>query len=435
MDDFVRVDPVPYKVWGEQFIEKGAVQQMVRAARLPVSVQGALMPDAHEGYGLPIGGVLATTNAIIPYAVGVDIACRMSMTIFDVSPYMLGQKREKFRQTIEDNTLFGAGREFSRPSEHPVLDDPLFRELDIARRMLNTAAKQLGTSGSGNHFVEFGALTVHAIIEGTGRSDGEGSRTYGKIPIGKYLALVSHSGSRGLGYTIANHYTEIAMHIHQELPKDFQHLAWLDLNTGVGQEYWLAMNLAGRYASANHAVIHHKITQALRLDVLGGIENHHNFAWKEIHNGQEVIVHRKGATPAGEGVYGVIPGSMTAPGFVVCGKGQAESLDSAAHGAGRQMSRSQAFKQFDWEKVERQLKKSGVELISGGLDESPGAYKDIRTVMEAQADLVEIVAEFQPMLVKMDADKQSRRRRSERLDPEELRRKKKLNKPDRKHRE
>lgn len=433
MNDFVRSDPVPYRIWGESFIEKGAIQQMVRAARLPVSVQGALMPDAHEGYGLPIGGVLATTNAIIPYAVGVDIACRMSMTIFNVSPYMLGQKREKFRQAIEDNTLFGPGREFQHPVEHPVLDDPLFSELAIARKMKDTAYKQLGTSGSGNHFVEFGALTVHAVIEGTGKGDGEGSRSYGTIPIGKYLALVSHSGSRGLGYTIANYYTEIAMHTHQELPKDFQHLAWLDMQTGVGQEYWHAMNLAGRYASANHAVIHQKIAQAMRLEVLGGIENHHNFAWKEVHDGQEVIVHRKGATPAGAGVYGVIPGSMTAPGFVVRGKGQAESLDSASHGAGRQMSRSQAFKQFDWDKVERQLKKFGVELISGGLDESPGAYKDIRIVMEAQKDLVEIVAEFQPILVKMDADKQSRRRRSERLDPDELRRKKKLNKPDRKN--
>ncbi len=411
----VREEPVPYKIWGEQQIEQGALQQMYRAARLPISVQGALMPDAHQGYGLPIGGVLATSGAVIPYAVGVDIACRVKMTVFDASPYVLGQKREKFRKVLEDSTLFGAGGRFKEPEDHPVMDDPAFDELDIVRRLKDTAWKQLGTSGSGNHFVEFGVLKVSGEITGTGETEGEGSRAFGSIPPGKYLAVLSHSGSRGLGFNIANHYTEIAMNMHQELPKDFKHLAWLDLKTGPGQEYWRAMNLAGRYASANHAVIHRKIIDALRFDVLGGVENHHNFAWKEVHGDMEVFVHRKGATPAGLGVFGVIPGSMAAPGFVVQGKGQPESLESAAHGAGRQMSRSQAFKRFEWDTVERQLQKAGVELLSAGLDESPGAYKDIRKVMEYQADLIEVMGEFQPVLVKMAPDKKaSRRRKGER---------------------
>ncbi|NDJ86258.1 MAG: RtcB family protein [Chloroflexi bacterium] len=410
----IRETPVPYRIWGEDQIEPGALAQMKAAAELPISVQGALMPDAHQGYGLPIGGVLATEGALIPYAVGVDIACRVKLTVFDASPHVLGQKREKFRQIIEENTVFGAGVGFSQREGHAVMDDPVFGTLDIARQYKDTAWKQLGSSGSGNHFVEFGQLTVHTPIAGTGDLEGEGSRTFGAIPPGKYLALLSHSGSRGLGFNIANHYTQIAMSLHPDLPKAHRHLAWLDIQSAEGQEYWLAMNLAGRYASANHAVIHRRIIDAVRFDVLGGIENHHNFAWKEVHDGNEVFIHRKGATPAGKGVYGVIPGTMMDPGFVVLGKGEPASLTSAAHGAGRQMSRGQAFRRFDWENVDRQLKRAGVDLLSAGLDESPGAYKDIHTVMAAQADLVEAVGEFQPLLVKMDADKKSRQRKSER---------------------
>lgn len=399
----IRDDAIAYDIWGRQNIDPSALKQMDRAARLPVSVRGALMPDAHSGYGLPIGGVLATKNAIIPYAVGVDIACRVRMTIFDTPPHILGQKRDKFRKILEESTLFGAGKKFQVPENHAVMDDAAFEEVEIARGLKDTAWQQLGTSGSGNHFVEFGALAVTESIKGDENDEGEGSRTYGDIPPGKYLAVLSHSGSRGLGFQIADHFTKLAMSLHPELPKDYQYLAWLDMDSYFGQEYWRAMNLAGRYASANHAVIHRKIIDALRLDVRGGVENHHNFAWKEVHDGQELIVHRKGATPAGAGVYGVIPGTMRDPGFVVKGRGSAAALYSAAHGAGRQISRIQASKRFTWDEVERQLKKSGVELLSAGLDESPGAYKNIHTVMDAQADLVEVVGEFQPLLVKMDA--------------------------------
>lgn len=408
--DILRSEGVPYDIWGKIYIDPSAIHQMDRAARLPVAVRGALMPDAHTGYGLPIGGVLATHNAIIPYAVGVDIACRMRLTVFDASPHVLGQKRDKFRSAIEDNTCFGAGGELKVRHDHPVMEDPAFRELDIARGLKDTAWRQLGTSGSGNHFVEFGALTVHEHITGDEGDTGEGSRTFGDIPPGKYLALLSHSGSRGLGFKIANFFTELAMSLHPELHKDYQHLAWLDMDSHFGQAYWRAMHLAGRYASANHAIIHQRITEAIRFEALGGVENHHNFAWLEEHDSQQVYVHRKGATPAGAGVYGVIPGTMRDVGFVVRGKGSAASLHSAAHGAGRQFSRQQAFKRLEWADVDRQLKKHGVDLISASLDETPGAYKNIRQVMEAQRDLVEVVGEFQPVVVKMDADKHYRRR-------------------------
>jgi tRNA-splicing ligase RtcB len=395
----------PYRIWGREQIEPGALAQIERAVRLPVAVRGALMPDAHQGYGLPIGGVLATDNAVIPYAVGVDIACRMRMTVFDVSPYALDQKRDRFRKALETCTRFGAGEVWEPPQEHPVMDDPAWREHPVARQFRDVARKQLGTSGSGNHFVEFGALEVREPIPLAGHV----------IAPGKYLALLSHSGSRRFGFEMANHYTQIAMNRWKSLPKDFLHLAWLDRNSSAGAEYWAAMTLAGQYASANHAVIHAEIVDTLRMETLGSIENHHNFAWEETIDGQRVIVHRKGATPAGAGVLGVIPGSMTAPGFVVRGKGVPDSLNSAAHGAGRRMSRHEAFRRFDWNGVQRKLKAEGVELLSAGLDESPGAYKDIRQVMAYQSDLVDILAEFQPRLVKMDGSS----RKSKSFFPEE----------------
>lgn len=397
----IRTNPVPFQIWGKEEIEDGAIQQIQRAAELPIAVRGALMPDAHQGYGLPIGGVLATTETVIPYAVGVDIACRMKMTVFNAPPHMLEKKREKLRTALERNTVFGPGGQWPEPFDHAVMDDPAWDEVKRLHELKDKAHRQLGTSGGGNHFVEFGELIVREQIKGDGSSDGEGSSTYGSIPPGNYLAVLSHSGSRGLGARIADHYTKIAMDKHDTLPKAYKHLAWLHLEDEVGQEYWKAMNLAGSYASANHAIIHRMMIDSVRMEVLGGVENHHNFAWVEEIDGQQVIVHRKGATPAGEGVYGVIPGTMAAPGYVVRGKGNPDSLQSAAHGAGRRLSRSKAFKTLDWDQVEYKLKKEKVELLSAGLDEAPFAYKDIDVVMAAQADLVDSVAQFLPRLVKM----------------------------------
>ena len=161
------------------------------------------------------------------------------------------------------------------------------------------------------------------------------------------------------------------------------------------------MNLMGRYAAANHALIHHHIGRKLGAHRVLDIENHHNFAWKEIHGGREVIVHRKGATPAGAGVLGIIPGSMASPGYVVRGKGSPESLHSASHGAGRVMSRTKAMQSFTWSATRKLLAERGVELLTAGLDEVPGVYKDIHAVMAAQTDLVEVLGQFDPKLVKM----------------------------------
>ena len=188
------------------------------------------------------------------------------------------------------------------------------------------------------------------------------------------------------------------------LPRQVQHLAWLDLSTHDGMEYWLAMNLAGDYASACHEVIHQRLTKAIGGQVLAKVENHHNFAWKEKLNGEDVIVHRKGATPASKGVMGIIPGSMTAPGYLVRGKGEALSIHSASHGAGRQMSRTQAIKNIKHEDMRKILKDHGVTLIGAGLDEAPMAYKNIDMVMAAQTSLVDVLAKFTPKLVRMADD-------------------------------
>jgi tRNA-splicing ligase RtcB len=379
----------PWTQWGSG-LEPEAVRQMANACALPVSVAGALMPDAHVGYGLPIGGVLATDNAVIPYAVGVDIACRMKLTVFDRKANTIAGTKDRLANIIERETRFGIGCSFKPSRDHDVMDED-WTVSPVTQRMRDKAWTQLGTSGSGNHFVEFGAFTVADNALG--------------LPDGEYMALLTHSGSRGTGAQVCQHYSRIAMDRHRELPKELKHLAWLSLDEEAGQEYWAAMNLMGHYAAANHALIHKYIARSLGAEVVLDIENHHNFAWKERHvvNGEEreVIVHRKGATPAGVGVLGVIPGSMASPGFVVSGKGQAESLASASHGAGRVMSRTKALQSFTWSAVKKLLAERDVTLLSAGLDEVPGVYKDIDAVMAAQTDLVDVLGRFDPKLVKM----------------------------------
>jgi tRNA-splicing ligase RtcB len=390
-----REQPAPYRIWGEG-LEKGALDQMHNATRLPIAVSGALMPDAHQGYGLPIGGVLATENAVIPYAVGVDIACRMKLSVFDIPAAEMKKLNDALVNALRRETVFGTGARHKRPLEHEVMECD-WGCSPITKRALDKARGQLGTSGSGNHFVEFGTLTVSPTTEPSGSAPGSDLG----LPAGEYLALLSHSGSRGAGAMVAQHYSQLARSLHRELPPELSYLAWLDLDSDAGREYWAAMNLMGQYASANHALIHQRIVKNLGAKVIAGVENHHNFAWKEQHHGKELIVHRKGATPAGLGVLGVIPGSMASPGFVVRGRGEPSSLDSASHGAGRRMSRTAAREQFRWNHVKPILEQAGVQLLSAGIDEVPGAYKDIHTVMAAQSDLVDVIARFDPKIVKM----------------------------------
>jgi len=393
-DDTIQLnDPVLYNAYGSANIEPGARIQMDIAIRLPVAVAGALMPDAHQGYGLPIGGVLATRNAVIPYGVGVDIGCRMCLSIYDIPGEHLEANFAQYKRELIAQTKFGAGAGFhgQYKADHAVLDNAGFKATHFISQLKDKAYSQLGSSGGGNHFVEFGIIEILQTDNDFG------------LPLGNYLALLSHSGSRGMGAVIANHYTKLAKSVCK-LQQAAVNVAYFDLNSAEGQEYWLAMNLAGDYASACHEIIHKKITGAIGGQLLARVENHHNFAWKEQVNGEDVIVHRKGATPAGKNVLGIIPGSMTAPGFLVRGKGNEGSLNSASHGAGRQMSRTKANQLVTKQDLRQQLLASGVTLIGGGTDEAPDAYKDINLIMQAQQDLVEVLARFNPKLVRMADD-------------------------------
>jgi len=388
--DELRESPLSYPIWGREQIDAGSIAQMDNAMRLSVSVAGALMPDAHVGYGLPIGGVLATENTVIPYAVGVDIACRMRLSLYEVSPHLLGQKKGMFEDALMEQTAFGVGAQWkgSDRADHEVLDDSAWNATKLLVTLKDNAARQLGTSGTGNHFVEWGSFRLYEPLFG--------------LQPGEYLALLSHSGSRSVGFKIADRYSKLAMEKHPDLDKSVRHLAWLSLDSEEGQKYWLSMELAGRFASANHYIIHKRVAKAAGLKEAAVVENHHNFAWAEkLSDGRNVIVHRKGATPASAGVLGVIPGSMGDAGYVVRGRGVSDSLESASHGAGRLMSRKAALESISRLSRDEYLKERGVTLLGGGMDESPQAYKPIDAVIAAQHDLVEVLGKFTPRIVRM----------------------------------
>ena len=378
---------VPVKIYGESLIEDGALEQIHTAAKLPISVQAACMPDGHQGYGLPIGGVLATEGAVIPYAVGYDIGCRMHMTILPITEHEARGKDGMFVKTLIDNTVFGKGMKrnsgLTAGAEREVLEDSRFRTIPSLKKgnILATAETQLGTSGAGNHFVEFGFTEIQGYPE-------------------RRLAILSHSGSRGVGHKIATIYTKLAME-KCKLPGAAKHLAWLSLDEEEGQEYWGAMELAGWYAQSCHRMIHRLLCRALKSNPEMVFENHHNFAWKMDIDDREVVVHRKGATPAERGQIGIIPGSMTTPAYIVSGKGNPESILSSSHGAGRLMSRTAAKNTFTLSQMKKDLQEKGVTLIGGSLDECTFAYKDIDSVMAEQSELVAPIGKFHPWIVRM----------------------------------
>jgi tRNA-splicing ligase RtcB (3'-phosphate/5'-hydroxy nucleic acid ligase) len=384
----LRPEPLSYRIWGAELIEPGALAQMNTAMRLPISRAGALMPDAHVGYGLPIGGVLATEGTVIPYGVGVDIGCSMRLSVYPVAPATLDTRGAV--GLLQKHTRFGAGVGWDKRErlDHEVLDDATWDAQPLLRHLHDKAANQLGTSGSGNHFAEFGTFTLPAAQDG--------------LEAGTYLALLTHSGSRGFGAQVAGHFTRLAEGLHPQLDVSANKLAWLDLGSQEGQDYWTAMTLAGQYALANHEQIHARMAKALGEAPALSVWNSHNLAWKQVVNGQELIVHRKGATPAAAGQLGLIPGSMADPAYLVRGRGVPGALESASHGAGRQMGRKAAEKAIakaDWKAY---LADRGVTLLGGGVDEAPQAYKRVEDVIAAQADLVEVLGQFQPQVVRMD---------------------------------
>lgn len=385
--DFKKTLP-DYKIYGLEGIDPETLNQMATAMKLPVVVKGALMADAHLGYGLPIGGVVAAYNAVMPYGVGMDIGCRMCLSVYGESPKILKGQRDRLKNILTENTRFGLS-EFKDIGDHELMERDEFKEIKFLKTLQKNFYDQLGTSWHGNHFVEMGYVVVQHFTPDLGLDPGE------------YFAILSHSGSRNFGSEIAKHYTEIAQK-KLGITGEGARLAWLTLDSEEGQEYWKAMTLAGDYSAANHRIIHRKLAKALGGKPVKIIENHHNYAWKEqLSEHESLIVHRKGATPAKVGDVGIIPGNMVSPAFIVSGKGNPESLQSASHGAGRLFSRKKSKDTFTQSSLKKILEKEGVELIGGATDESPGAYKNIIQVMEAQKDLVNVLALFYPKIVRM----------------------------------
>ncbi len=368
----ITTERVPIKVWAES-IEEGAIQQARNLANLPsVYKWVALMPDCHIGYGMPIGGVLATTDLIIPNAVGVDIGCGMAAVSFGVDPpgvddlkQIMGEVRKAVPVGFSHHQ---EGQDWTGFDNAP--------DLPIIQQELQSARKQLGTLGGGNHFIEF------------------------QVDDAGYFGVMLHSGSRNSGLKVAKTYHDLARTMcerwHVELPDP--ELAFLSIDSREGQDYLSAMQYCLDFAQANRA---HILAAVLRIVGLGAgadVNIHHNYAAIENHFGKNVWVHRKGATRARAGELGIIPGSMGTASYIVEGLGSPESFQSCSHGAGRRMGRKQAERTLDLQ-VEQGRMAGIVHGLrnKGDLDEAPGAYKNIDAVIAEQSDLVRIVSKRTPL--------------------------------------
>jgi len=386
MDGGYQIFGIPY-----QDIEHGALAQIQLASRLPVFVKGALLPDAHQGCSLPIGGVAVLDNAISPRFVGADIACRMCLTIFEnqFDSGLSDKRKKRLLRDIQNSTHFGQ-RNFvfgdERKRTHWVMNDSRWKDIKILKHLFAKASEQLGTSGGGNHFVN---IMIGTVLE-----------DHPELPPKDehFVALMSHSGSRYAGKALGDHYAKIAeirTRVIGNIPKFYE---WLDLDTEEGQEYYEAMSLMGEYAQANHKLIHDHFLRNSGLDELVRFENHHNFAWKTSDGN---VIHRKGATPAEAGTIGIIPGSSGTAAYLVEGLGNPDSVYSSSHGAGRIHSRTAAKAAYNADKVNAAYAEHDVLVHGVAKDENPYAYKDIHRVMELQRDLVKPLAVMYPKIVVM----------------------------------
>jgi len=368
----ITTEPVPIKVWAEG-IEEGALQQARNLAHLPsVFKWVSLMPDCHVGYGMPIGGVLATQDLIIPNAVGVDIGCGMAAVTFDTTPPPIAELKEIMGQ-VRRSVPVGFSHQQDVQDWYGFDVAP---DLPVIQQELSSARKQLGTLGGGNHFIEF------QVDEA-----------------GKFGVMI-HSGSRNFGLKVANTYHKVATAMcekwHVVLPD--KELAYLPIDSQEGRDYFAAMQYCLAFAQANRAHMMQAVLGILGLTPTTEVNIHHNYAAIEHHFGKDVWVHRKGATRARSGEQGIIPGSMGTASYIVEGLGCAESFQSCSHGAGRRMGRKQAERTLD---LEAEQTKMGT-VVHGlrnksDLDEAPGAYKDIDMVMAAQQDLVKIISKRLPL--------------------------------------
>jgi len=375
---------IPIKLWLDD-IDPQALEQAKHLAELPCTVDHiAIMPDSHVGYGMPIGGVMATVDTVIPNAVGVDIGCgvcAVQTSLHSLDAASLKKIMARIRQTVPLGF-----KHHDRPqaaSLMPVLDESLMK---VISNEFSRARRQLGTLGGGNHFIE--------IQHG---NDG-------------FIWIMIHSGSRNLGHKVATFHNKRAIRINeqsgQQVPKSWQ-LAGLPVDSREGLEYLAEMEFCVAFALANRRLMMQRVQEAIveetgRAEFGELINKSHNFAAWEQHGGRQVMIHRKGATRAFKGEPGVIPGSQGTASYIVRGRGNPESFCSCSHGAGRKLGRKQAIRALDLKKEQQQLEKMGVIHAlrrKNDLDEAPGAYKDIDQVMALQADLVEIEVRLQPLAV------------------------------------
>jgi tRNA-splicing ligase RtcB len=390
----MRDKAAPVHIVGEGF-EPATLNQLYTAAKCPIVKRAALLPDGHPGYGVPIGSVIMTEHGtVIPYAVGVDIACRMRLTILDIEKDDFLLSASDFAYQAQRASRFGAGAEWpmSQRHNHEVMSDERWdwAEDRLGKGTIEKAWAQLGTSGGGNHFLDvLVGKALKPIHYAIGRTIPEGKR---------FVALMTHSGSRGVGKQIADYYVKEAVRSTRQynygIPKE---LSWLELGSDVGGDYWELMHLMGDYASANHQLIHERFLRLAKLDEITHFENHHNFVWTY----PEGIVHAKGATPARAGEFGIIPGSMGTKSYLCIGKGYEPTMQFSSHGAGRPFSRTEAKKRHDPAAYDELIQRQQVRAYGVTPDETAFAYKDIEQVMAAQSEIVEPVAEMTPVIVVM----------------------------------
>lgn len=374
-------NPAPVNLFGTvgDHIPQNAYEQMMMALSIPVAIGGAMMPDAHHGYSVPIGAVVALDGAISPAFVGFDISCMVMLTIFEGDKSELTKHRASLANSLLANTAFGVGSKLDTPPDHEVMSDPAWNENNVLKALQPLAAQQLGSSGGGNHFAD---LVIGDFVEN-----------------GEFFALMTHSGSRGVGHKIATHYTKLAdaetKRIARGIPKGY---GWLDMNKDSGREYWEAMQLMGRYALANHEIIHDSFASHAGLKRVDRTWNRHNFVW----DNERGFVHRKGATPAAKGQWGIIPGTSGTNSYLVRGLGNHLSYESSSHGAGRPYSRTEAKKRHDAERIDKHMEENGILTYGLAADETFAAYKDIEKVIDLQDGiLLEKVAVMQPKVVIM----------------------------------
>lgn len=379
----IRDTKPPHKVVGIPGIDidPNALEQFYTALSIAPVSRAALMADAHHGYSLPIGGVVEYNGAVFPGGVGYDIGCQVNLSILDMPVDFMEKNRESLMKIMVEHSYLGLGatRTAEQRADHVIMDDP--RWDDFTPYNLNIAQHQLGTLGSGNHFVDL-MVVRH--------------RTNPDDPA---VGLLTHGGSRKTGHTIAGKYMKLAEKATRDkylkVPKGY---GWLDINTDLGEEYYNMMELMVGYACANHQIVHEEIIAAMGTDTTGVLTSIHNFAVEEAPG---FFMHRKGATPLGKGKMGLIPGSSGSLSYIVQGLGNEECLNSSSHGAGRRFSRSQAKKLFKQDEFD--ITMSDIKYHGVAHDEGITAYKDINRVIELQveAKILEPLAAMEPRIVVM----------------------------------